>query len=883
MLPRWLRALERIFLHADDREYLGGDLEEDYWLGVRRGRRRAAALRYAAAVVFASSRKVTGMLTLMWNDLRHAKRSLWRRPAFTLTAILTIGAGIGATTAIFSVANAVLLAPLDYPRPEGLLFVSSGFPGATEGGDQLSYLDIRDISARSRTLEDIAAFNTGRALQLRATSGAGSPERVRANIVGPSYLSMLGATAARGRLFAAEDDRAANAHPVVIVTDAFWRRRLGSDPGVIGRRLVLSDVPLTIVGVLTASFRDVSPEDGYAYQSDVFIPQMMAPALTNAALLGDRSARNFWALARVKPGVSVAQAKADVAAIGRQLEAEYASNRGFSMWADRLDLYLTKDARRPIVLLLAASAFVLLIGCTNVANLLLERLSARGREFAVRRAVGAGRRHLVSLMLAESSALALGGGALGVLIASAGGDAFRLVVPPQLSSRLDRAGIDLWVLLFAAALTIGVALGLAAVAALRSSGDRVLETLRDDSRGGTDPRGGRIRRLLLVGEVAATVMLVIAAGLMVDSLARLRRTTLGFRSERLVTLEMDLRSARYANADVVNRFGIDMIREVGAIPGVESALIWGPARPGHNTWVTFPAREGAPPGDARLMTWRHTVSPAALRAIGIPLRRGREFTDRDTMTSPLVAVVSETLAASLWPGEDPLGKRLRWNVENPSSPLLTVVGVAADARHRGRVHDLLYPARDVYVPHAQRAERMIVAVVRASRDPAAVVDPVRAAVARLDPDLPVFKVQTLSAQMAEEEAETRFAAILMTTYGGLALLLAAIGIYGVLSYHVTLRAREIAVRMALGATRADVHRMVVRDGMAPALTGIVLGLAGAAALTHLLAGILFRVQPRDPATFATVAIMLGLVALAATLLPARRATSVDLIEALRAE
>jgi predicted permease len=316
---------------------------------------------------------------------------------------------------------------------------------------------------------------------------------------------------------------------------------------------------------------------------------------------------------------------------------------------------------------------------------------------------------------------------------------------------------------------------------------------------------------------------------------------------------------------------------------VETALIWGPARPGHSTWITFPAAEGAPPTDARMMTWRHSISPGALAAIGIPLLRGREFTERDTNAVPLVAVVSDTLARSLWPGQDALGKRLRWNIEDPNSALVTVVGVAADARQRGRVHDLLFPARDLYVPHAQRAERMIVAVVRASQDPSAIVDPVRAAVGRLDPDLPVFNVKTLREQMSEEEGETRFAALLMTTYGTVALLLAAIGIYGVLSYHVTLRTREIAVRMALGATRAEVQRMVVRDGMVPALTGIAVGLAGAAALTRLLSGILFRIQPRDPKTFALVALILGSVALAATILPALRATTVEPLQALRAE
>ena len=346
---------------------------------------------------------------------------------------------------------------------------------------------------------------------------------------------------------------------------------------------------------------------------------------------------------------------------------------------------------------------------------------------------------------------------------------------------------------------------------------------------------------------------------------------------------MDLRSARYGNPHVVDRFGIDMVREVSAIPGVESALIWGPARPGHNTWVVFPGRESAAPTDTRLMTWRHTISPGALRAIGIPLIRGREFDERDTMAAPLVAVVSQTLAQALWPGEEAVGKRLRWNTENPASQLLTVVGVAADAKHRGRVQDLLFPARDIYVPHAQRAERMIVAVVRARQTPSAIVDPVRQAIARLDPDLPVFNVTTLDEQMAGEEAETRFAAILMTTYGTMAMLLAAIGIYGVLSYQVTRRTREIAVRMALGASRVDVHRMVVRDGMVPAVAGILVGLAGAAALSQLLRGLVYGVQPRDPLTFAAVTLILGSVALVATLMPARRATAVDPLEMLRAE
>ena len=429
MIPPWLRWLERLLLHADDREYLAGDLEEAYWRQRRVTGPGRAAARYAVSLLYASSRTALGMLRSWRSDLRHTRRSLLRRPGFAVTAVLTIGLGIGSTSAIFGIAHAVLLAPLAYPEPERLLFISSGFPGSLNGGDQLSYLDIREIAARSRTLTDIAAYNTGRALQMRATHPGGSPERVRANIVGPSYLTILGAKAARGRLFTAADDRAPNGHPVVVVTDAFWRRRLAADPNVIGHTVVLSDVSLTIVGVLDGSFRDVSPEDGYAYQSDVFIPEMMTPAFVSPAVLGDRSARTFWALARLKSGVDLDQAKAEVAAIGKQLDTEFTANHGFTFWADRVDAYLAKDARSPILLLFAASAFVLLIGCANVTNFALERLSARRREFAIRRAVGAGTRHLVSLMVAESAVLAIAGGLLGVLIASGGIDAFRLIVP----------------------------------------------------------------------------------------------------------------------------------------------------------------------------------------------------------------------------------------------------------------------------------------------------------------------------------------------------------------------------------------------------------------------------------------------------------------------
>jgi putative ABC transport system permease protein len=806
-------------------------------------------------------------MRMLLHDIRYAVRTLRRRPWFALACILTIAIGIGGTTAVFMIADAVIFTPLSYPRPEQLLFVSSGFPGATAGGDQLSYLDIKEIAERNRTLAGIAAYNTGRALQMRG-SGAGEPERVRANLIAPAYLTLLGAQVTRGRLFGPEDDTSPNGHPVVIVTHEFWERRLNADPAAVGRTLTLSDVTLTVVGVLHPAFRDVSAEEGYAFGSDVFIPVMMSPSFGGETYLRDRNARNYWALARVRDDVTVEQASADIAAIGQTLQREHSStNRGFTFWGDRLDVHLSRDMRGPIVLLLAGSGFVLLIGCVNVANLLLVRLSTRERELAVRRAVGARGVHLLSMLFAESLVLAVAGGVLGLFIASAGSSAFRLLVPGELTPRLDAASLDWSAIVFAGLLTIALALALCLLAVLRPSSGRT---------GGT-------RRFLLVSEVAVAVVLVIAAGLMLDSLTRLRATDLGFRSERLLTLEMDLRSSRYAGNDVVIQFGRDLVRELGAAPGVEGALTWGPARPGRNTWVTFPGREDTPVTAERMMTWRHTVSPGALRAIGIPLLRGREFAEHDTMNAPRVAVVSETLARTLWPGEEAVGKRLRWRADIADSPLLTVVGVAADAKHRGRINDLLFPARDVYVPHAQRAERMVVAVVRASQDPASVVPAIRAAVRRIDPELPLFNVTMMTEHLTEEEAETRFAAVLMSAYGGIALLLAAIGIYGVVSYHVTLRTREVAVRLALGATRSEVLRLIVGEGMRPALAGIAIGLVAAFGLTHYLASLLFRVEPRDPVTFATVALVLTIVALAATWIPGRRATRIEPAQALRAE
>ena len=880
MIPRWLRLVERLLLRGADREFVEGDLREEYTRRLQTRGPWHAAVGYLRDLVQIQRQRGDNQLRIIASDVGYALRLLRRRPVFALTATLTLSLGIGATTAIFSVADAVLLAGLPYRDADRLLFVSSSFPGSTGGGDQLSYRDIAEIARRSTSLEGIAAYHTGRALELRGTQ---APERIRANIVDPAYLSLLGARAARGRLFAEDASDAAGAQPYVVLSHAFWTRRLAADPSVVGRQLVLSDVPLTVIGVLEPGFHDVSAEEGYSFDSDVFIPASMLGAFGGSNLLTEASARNFWALAQVRAGVPVAQAYDEIAAIGVALEAEAAgTNRGFTFWAERLDDYLARDMRGPVWLLLGGSGFVLLIACANVANLMLAHVSGRIRELSIRRAIGASRLQVIRLLATEAAAIAVAGGAGGVLVAWIAGDVLQSFVPGELTPRLAAVGLNTRVLGFSGLVTVTVAALLALLAGIRISSGSLLNPMRDSTRA-TDVRGARVRRTLLVVEVSTAVILLVGAQLMLGSLARLRGSDLGFRTDGLITFEMDLRAARYTPPASVVRFGQQLRDALEQAPGIEAAMLWGPGRPGRNTWVTFPGREDAAVSSERMMTWRHSVSPGALGALGIPMRAGREFERHDTHDGPGVVIVSETVARTLWPGEDAIGKRLRWRTDVAGSPLLTVVGVAADVKHRGRLDNLLYPARDVYVPHTQRVDRSLVAVVRASGDPTAAIAAVRATVRRLDADLPLFNIQTMAQHLAEEEAETRFGALLMSTYAALALMLAAMGIYGVLSYHVSLRSRELAVRMALGAKRLDVLGMVVLDGMRPASLGIGLGLLGALVLGRFLRNLLFEVQPYEPSVFVSVAAVLGAIALAAALLPAASATRAEPVHALRAD
>ena len=876
MIPRWLRLLERICLKPDDREPIGGDLREDY---LHAQGSRGAAWRYARELAGASRRRPLQAAARIRQDVLYSVRRLAHAPGFAAATVLTLAVGIGTTLAIFSVANAVLLTPLPYPDSDRLIFLSSSFPGSNEGGDQLSLPDLDAIAARSQTLTDVSPYHTGRALHF--SQDTGEPQRVLANLVGPDYLRLLGARASLGRLLDARDHAVPDAHPVVVLTHAFWVSRLGSDPDVIGRTLIFSDVALTVVGVLDASFRDLGATEGDAFESDVFVPVMMVQSFGGTGFFTSRGARNFWALARLADGVTPSQAFAEVGAIGTDLAREHVSNRGFAFWAEPLHERQARDVRGPLLLLLAGSAFVLLLAVANVAHLLFARVSSRATEIAVRQALGARSGEIRSLITVEALLLASLGAAGGMALAWSGRTAFGSLVPAEIAWRLDAAALGGRTLMLAGmlAIAVGALLGTAAAAlGLRAAS---AATLAAEGRGGISRAGGATRRALIACEVALALVLLSQAHLMIASLDRLRDDDLGFSTARLLTVQMDLRGRRYDEAAATTRFVADLTRELDGVAGVESAFTWGPGRPGRNTWVTFPGREDAAANAERLMVWRHTITPGALADIGIPLLRGRDFTADDTAATPRVAIVSDTLASVLWPGADPIGKRMKWRTDVPASPLLTVVGVAADAKHRGRLAAARYAARDVYVPHAQVADRQVVAVVRATQDPASVIGGVRAAVRRLDPALPLYNVATMDHWLAEEEAETRFAATLMTTYSAAALLLAAIGIYGILGYAVSLRRREFALRVALGASRRAILGTSLADGLRPVAAGVTAGIVAALLLSRVTESLLFGVNPRDPVSLVAVAAVLLVVAGGAAVLPARRATLADPMLTLR--
>ncbi len=814
----------------------------------------------------------------MRRDLRQAFRTLAKSPGLTVTMLLTLALGIGATTATFSIANGVLLRGLPYPDADRLVAIYNSF-GEIAPTDA-AYLDIVDWRQRSKSFEDVVAAAVWPGLDL---TGGDQAERVRANFVSATYFDLLGGEAMIGRTFAADEDDTPGGPAITVLSHRLWKRRFGSDRSLVGKTIALSGRDYTVVGVMPETFHDLSDE------IQLWIPVTMMSEAMGPGHLESRALRAYVAIGRLKPGVSRQQAELEVDEIARQLAAENPdTNQGYGGRVYPLldDVYFhehhMENVRQSVLILVLGSLFVLLIACVNVANLLLARASTRVREMGARVAVGASRGAIVRQLLTESVLLGLLGGALGVALAAAGIRALLGLGTVSLPVFVD-VGIDGQALAVALAVSLltGIAFGL--VPALRISRPDVRAALQGSSAQQVGDSGKFGRNLLVVSEVALAMLLLVAAGLMIRSFRNLHAAPMGFQTDQLLTMRINLPAPRYQTMPARLVFGGSLIEEVRALPGVTVAGLWGPSLPGVGNFYMDITREDRPadsPEDM-LRVHRHHVTAGALQSIGIPILRGRDLAREDTMDKPLVAVVSESIAKTLWPGEDPLDKRFL------AGPLgaqydVTVVGVAADVKHRGRLQgDWETGPRDYYLSFRQIPPRDLAVFVLTESAPEAIAAPLRKIVKRLDPNLAVYDIQTARARLFEEEAQTRLTALLMAVYAIVSMLLASLGIFSVLAYTVDRRTTEIGIRMALGARRHNIYLIVIGWSMLLVAIGLALGTAGAFALSRAMSSLLYGVSPTDPATFVLVPLGLAAVALLASWLPARRATRIAPVSALR--
>ncbi len=816
-------------------------------------------------------------------DLRYAVRALVAAPTFAVVAILTLGLGVGANTAIFSVINGLLLQPLPYPEPERLLFVDGALTRPEgEVSFQLSYPDVRDIVTQSRTIAEAAPWTNNWGLAVEGTDGA---QRLEANFVGHGYFAILGGTPLMGRTFTAADHvLGGDGTLVAIVSEGTWRQQLGADPAIVGREVRLQNRVFTVVGVMPASFHDAAA--GQGARIDVWAPLERAPATFGQPNLSARGSRLLWVVARLAPGATVASAQAELATISAQIAAADPVNTNFSYKAAALDRTFFADARRPLWMLLAGSVFVLLIGCVNVANLLLLRSTARARDIAVRFAIGASRGRIVQQLLIESTVLALAGGLAGITLA--------MWLTPVL---VRLSGIDLpafarvtvdGVVLSAALLTslgCGLLFGLAPV--WRTTRVSVRDTIAT-SGSGRVASSSATARLLAGLEVTAAFVLAASALLMLQSFSALTRTDLAFRADRLLTVRLELPQDRYATPALRAQAGQQLLDRLHALPGVAQAMIWGPSMFARSTWVAFlsPADQ-LTKDDERLMVWRHSTNPGALGDLGVRLVAGRDFNHRDTLAAPFVGIVSEATAARLWPGQDPVGRQVR-SGSGATASTTTIVGVAADARHRGRFRfsegaAAYEPQLDIYYPFAQRPNSLVTFGVRTHSEAGGLTSAVRAAIAGFDPAVPVYDVESLENRMRTEESPVAFAALLLNIYGGLAILLAGVGVYGVLASGVASRRREFGIRSALGANPRRLLGGVVAEGLTVSVVAIVIGLVATSALTRVLGGMVFGVEPGNVLPLSVAAAILVALSVVASLIPAMRASQVDPVQVLRIE
>ena len=816
----------------------------------------------------------------IWQDVKYGARALGKSPAFTAVAVLAVALGVGANTAIFSVVNTVLLRALPYENSERLVALYTG-RGPNEPGGPLSYPDLLDYRAQAQSLEYVAGYDgVGTVLSL----GQGDePERVRGTEVMADLFPALGARAARGRVFTREED-VEGGPDIIVISDGLWRRRFGADPNVVGRevRMGLSARAFTVVGVMAPGFK-FPPDDAEAI--DYYIPFVKESAKSSADSMKNRGSVFIPTVAKLRDGATVGQAAAEVSTIAARIAAQYpdtSANRRARVVQLQEDL--VGDVRPALLVLLAAVGLVLLIACANVANLLLARAAARGREIAVRTALGATRARVARQLLTESLLLSLAGGAAGLLLAVWGVDAIVKLSPANVP-RLAETAIDARVFLFALGVSVltGLLFGLAP--AVQASKTDLAEALKEGGRGGTaGARRSRLRSGLVVVEVALSLVLLVGAGLLFKSFHRLVTTDPGYSPERVLAVLVALNTQKFADADSRAAYFREAVARIEGLPGVESAGTTRLLPLGQSDiFNSFNIAGRAPfaPGETHSAR-SYTVSHGYFRTLGVPVRRGRVFTPADGKNAPGVIVVNEAFVRAYFPDREPLGQHVILDgPDDKPLPPREVVGVVGDI-HFQKLNDEV--RAEYYIPFEQAPSAVTQVVVRAKgEDAAALTSSVRAELKGVDPNLLIWETRTMDELVGRSVAPQRFNVALLGFFAALAMLLAAVGIYGVMSYMVTQRRHEIGIRMALGAGRGDVLRMVVRQGMLLTLAGLGLGLAGAFALTRLMAGLLYGVTATDPTVFAAVSLLLAAVAFLASYVPARRATKVDPMVALRYE
>jgi predicted permease len=820
-------------------------------------------------------------MNLLTQDLRIALRAFVRNPGFTLVAALSLAIGIGANTSIFSVANALLLRPLPYNDASRLVILWNRSPGLDILQDWFSTAQYLDIKNGHHGFEEIAIASGSN----DTLTGEGEPERVGTVRVSSNLLPMLGAKAVAGRLFLLDED-APDRPATAVLSYGRWARRYGRDPRMLGKSITINGKTYEVVGILPKSFslpHEVLPTLYGPDQPDVFLPFPLGPQAA-----GVRTHEDYNILGKLKPGVSLPQAQAEMdtltARLRRDYPESYPPNGGLTFGIVPLLEQVVGDVRSALLVLLSAVGFVLLIACANVANLLLSRAVVRQQEIAVRAALGASRGRIIRQLLTESVLLSLTGGVLGVILCLASMNLIPALGTKSIP-RLADIGIDGRVLLFTLLLSIfsGILFGLAP--ALRVSRIDLNTTLKDANRGSSGAsavwgRGNNMRRLLVVSELALSVVLLIAAGLLIRSFAQLQNVAPGFNPRNVLTFELALNGHRYDDKQTIENTyrqlwtALEQIPDAVAAGGITAlplsqAFAWTP--------ITVEGRTPLP-GERFLNADARVVGGRYFQAMEIPLRSGRFFNAEDIGGKTPVVMIDEFMAEQLWPGQDAVGKRI--HMVESEEPWLTVVGVVGRVKHESLDSD---PRIAFYLAQTQYPTRALTLVVRSHGEPSALSPAIKQELRGIDPDLSMYSVRTMDERVAESLAQRRFSMLLLGLFAGAALALATIGIYGVMAFLVNQGTREIGIRMALGATRHEILKLVVLKGMTLAVSGVVIGLAAALVLTRLMRSLLFGITAADPATFGAIALLLTLVALLATYFPARRAARIEPILCLRSE